>query len=99
MHGVLKLLNELLPTVTREQDIEVQLLSDREAFLMERPDIVEKFGIDLLPVLIQVSFLAHASLTFFLTFPLLNSFYLFMLSSSRCCILVWICIYVTVVYL
>ncbi|CAA3018631.1 E3 ubiquitin- ligase UPL4 isoform X1, partial [Olea europaea subsp. europaea] len=54
MHGVLKLLNELLPTVTREQDIEVQLLSDREAFLMERPDIVEKFGIDLLPVLIQV---------------------------------------------
>lgn len=54
MHGLLKLLNELLPTITREQDVEVQLSSDKEAFLMERPDIVEKFGIDLLPVLIQV---------------------------------------------
>ncbi|KAL2508593.1 Uncharacterized protein Fot_32240 [Forsythia ovata] len=38
MHTVLKLLNELLPTVAREHD--AQLTSDEEAFLMDRADSV-----------------------------------------------------------
>ncbi|KAL2481452.1 E3 ubiquitin-protein ligase UPL4 [Abeliophyllum distichum] len=52
MHTVLKLLNELLPTVARKQD--AQLTSDKEDFLMDRADILQKFQADLLPILIQV---------------------------------------------
>ncbi|KAL0309765.1 UNVERIFIED_CONTAM: E3 ubiquitin-protein ligase UPL4 [Sesamum radiatum] len=63
IHEVLKLLNELLPAITEEQDGEQK--SDKELFLLSHPDILQKFGVDLLPILIQldqhllnVSFLA-----------------------------------------
>ncbi|KAL2554468.1 E3 ubiquitin-protein ligase [Forsythia ovata] len=69
IHEVLKLLNELLPTIAREQDIEVQLSSDKESFLMERPNIVEKFGIDLLPVLIQV---VHSGMDMYICYGCLS---------------------------
>ncbi|PHU06662.1 E3 ubiquitin-protein ligase UPL4 [Capsicum chinense] len=49
---VLKLLNELLPPISREQN--VQLAADKEHFLISHPDLLQKFGFDLLPVLIQV---------------------------------------------
>ncbi|MCE3052106.1 E3 ubiquitin-protein ligase upl4 [Datura stramonium] len=49
---VLKLLNELLPPISREQNI--QLAADKEQFLINHPDLLQKFGFDLLPVLIQV---------------------------------------------
>ncbi|CAN4121598.1 unnamed protein product [Withania somnifera] len=49
---VLKLLNELLPPISREQNI--QLAADKENFLINHPDLLQKFGFDLLPVLIQV---------------------------------------------
>ncbi|XP_011094716.1 E3 ubiquitin-protein ligase UPL4 isoform X1 [Sesamum indicum] len=52
IHEVLKLLNELLPAITEEQDGEQK--SDKEVFLLSHPDIVQKFGVDLLPILIQV---------------------------------------------
>ncbi|KAL3642546.1 E3 ubiquitin-protein ligase upl4 [Castilleja foliolosa] len=52
INGVLKLLNVLLPTITAEQDD--QQKSDKETFLLNRSDILQKFGVDLLPVLIQV---------------------------------------------
>ncbi|XP_027173820.1 E3 ubiquitin-protein ligase UPL4 isoform X1 [Coffea eugenioides] len=52
VHEVLKLLNELLPATTREQDN--PLASDKEAFLTSRPDLMQRFGLDLLPVLIRV---------------------------------------------
>ncbi|KAM7468155.1 hypothetical protein LguiB_015717 [Lonicera macranthoides] len=52
VHEVLKLLNELLPPIARDQDIKSG--SDKEAFLMNRPDLLQMFGMDLLPVLIQV---------------------------------------------
>ncbi|KAK4481047.1 hypothetical protein RD792_011916 [Penstemon davidsonii] len=52
LHEVLKLLNELLPNITAEQ--EDQLKADRETFLLNHPDILEKFGVDLLTILIQV---------------------------------------------
>ncbi|XP_020553308.1 E3 ubiquitin-protein ligase UPL4 isoform X3 [Sesamum indicum] len=51
IHEVLKLLNELLPAITEEQDGEQK--SDKEVFLLSHPDIVQKFGVDLLPILIQ----------------------------------------------
>ncbi|CAN4116979.1 unnamed protein product [Withania somnifera] len=49
---VLKLLNELLPPFPREQNI--QLYAEKEQFLTNHPDILQRFGFDLLPVLIQV---------------------------------------------
>lgn len=49
---VLKLLNELLPPISREQNI--KLAAEKEDFLMNHPDLLQKFGFDLLPVLIQV---------------------------------------------
>ncbi|CAI9259232.1 unnamed protein product [Lactuca saligna] len=52
MHEVLKLLIQLLPVVSRNQ--EVPLDAEKEAFLVTHPDLVEKFGNDLLHVLIQV---------------------------------------------
>ncbi|CAH1441958.1 unnamed protein product [Lactuca virosa] len=52
MHEVLKLLIQLLPVVSRNQ--EVPLAAEKEAFLVTHPDLVEKFENDLLPVLIQV---------------------------------------------
>ncbi|KAL8484061.1 hypothetical protein ACS0TY_026673 [Phlomoides rotata] len=50
INEVLKLLNELLPTITADG----QHKSDKEAFLLNHSDILQKFGIDLLPILIQV---------------------------------------------
>ncbi|CAI9283864.1 unnamed protein product [Lactuca saligna] len=52
MHEVLKLLIQLLPVVSRNQ--EVPLAAEKEAFLVTHLDLVEKFGNDLLHVLIQV---------------------------------------------
>lgn len=52
INEVLKLLNELLPTITAEEDS--QQKTDKEAFLINHPDILHKFGVDLLPILIQV---------------------------------------------
>ncbi|KZV58123.1 hypothetical protein F511_37571 [Dorcoceras hygrometricum] len=52
IHEVLKLLNELLPAVSIELVGEVK--SDKEAFLLSHPDVLPKFGVDLLPILIRV---------------------------------------------
>lgn len=49
---VLKLLNQLLPPISREQNI--KLAADKEDFLVNNPDLLEDFGFHLLPVLIQV---------------------------------------------
>ncbi|VFQ94842.1 unnamed protein product [Cuscuta campestris] len=52
VHEVLKLLHELLPPISREHD--THKTTDKECFLMSRLDLLQKFGIDLLPVLLQV---------------------------------------------
>lgn len=52
VYEVLKLLNELLPTSAGDQD-DPQLL-DKESFLVNQPDLLQKFGMDILPFLIQV---------------------------------------------
>ncbi|KAL4560548.1 hypothetical protein LXL04_032701 [Taraxacum kok-saghyz] len=52
MHEVLKLLIQLLPVASRNQ--EVALSEEKSAFLVNHPDLVKNFGNDLLPVLIQV---------------------------------------------
>ncbi|XP_009358184.1 E3 ubiquitin-protein ligase UPL4 isoform X1 [Pyrus x bretschneideri] len=52
VYEVLKLLNELLPTSTRDQ--ENPPLSDKESLLVNQPDLLQKFGMDILPLLIQV---------------------------------------------
>ncbi|KAL3531894.1 hypothetical protein ACH5RR_005415 [Cinchona calisaya] len=52
VHEVLKLLNGLLPAAASEQDI--PLASDKKAFLTSQPDLLQRFGLDLLPILIQV---------------------------------------------
>lgn len=55
VHEVLKLLNELLPTSVGHQC--AQLVSDKQSFLVDRPDLLQSFGMDILPMLIQVGFL------------------------------------------
>ncbi|KAJ8899755.1 hypothetical protein K2173_019455 [Erythroxylum novogranatense] len=49
---VLKFLNELLPAVAKDQ--EVHEVSDRESFLVNHSDILRNFGLNVLPMLIQV---------------------------------------------
>lgn len=51
VYEVLKLLNELLPT-SGDQDAPQVL--DRESFLVNQPDLLRKFGMDILPLIIQV---------------------------------------------
>ncbi|CAI9293823.1 unnamed protein product [Lactuca saligna] len=64
MHEVLKLLIQLLPVVSRNQ--EVPLAAKKEAFLVTHPDLVEKFWNDLLHVLIQVGYHLSIMLYWFL---------------------------------
>ncbi|XP_047337060.1 E3 ubiquitin-protein ligase UPL4 [Impatiens glandulifera] len=52
VHEVLRLLHVLLPALGRNQNVQINL--DKQAFFSERPDLFQKFGKDLLPVLIQV---------------------------------------------
>ncbi|GMP50528.1 hypothetical protein CsSME_00017111 [Camellia sinensis var. sinensis] len=52
VHEVLKLLNELLPAIARDHSISVNL--EKENFLVNQPDHLQKFGMDLLSILIQV---------------------------------------------
>ena len=56
---VLKLLNALLPTSARDQD--VQMVLDKESFLANQPDLLQKFGNDILPILMQVAFMKCSS--------------------------------------
>ncbi|EEF37151.1 ubiquitin protein ligase E3a, putative [Ricinus communis] len=53
VNEVLKLLNELLPQVVKDQDVQ-QEASDKESFLVNHPDLLLKFGSDILPMLVQV---------------------------------------------
>ncbi|XP_038695797.1 E3 ubiquitin-protein ligase UPL4-like isoform X1 [Tripterygium wilfordii] len=52
VHEVLKLLNELVPTSARDQF--VQQLSDKESFLVDHPHLLQKFGVDIFPILIKM---------------------------------------------
>ncbi|XP_010543365.1 PREDICTED: E3 ubiquitin-protein ligase UPL4 [Tarenaya hassleriana] len=52
VHEVLKLVSELLPASPVEKDN--QLEQDKETFLVNQPDLLQKFGTDMLPVMIQV---------------------------------------------
>ncbi|KAL5742867.1 hypothetical protein ACOSP7_029599 [Xanthoceras sorbifolium] len=52
IHEVLKLLNELLPTSSGDQS--VQLVVEKQSFLVDHTDLLQKFGMDILPMLIQV---------------------------------------------
>ncbi|GMI80035.1 ubiquitin-protein ligase 4 [Hibiscus trionum] len=52
VHEVLKLLNELLPTSTGDQANQVVL--DKESFLADHLDLLQRFGMDLFPMLVQV---------------------------------------------
>ncbi|XP_050381252.1 E3 ubiquitin-protein ligase UPL4 [Argentina anserina] len=52
VYEVLKLLNELLPTSARDQD--APQLSEKESFLINQPELLQNFGMDILPLLIQV---------------------------------------------
>lgn len=61
INEVLKLLNELLPTIGAEDDGHQK--SEKEDFLLNHPDILHKFGVDLLPILIQVG-IRHSYLIF-----------------------------------
>ncbi|GAA0184288.1 ubiquitin-protein ligase [Lithospermum erythrorhizon] len=52
VYEVLKLLNVLLPAIPREQDVHQP--AEKEAFFISRPDLLQNFGVDLLPALMQV---------------------------------------------
>ncbi|XP_062117154.1 E3 ubiquitin-protein ligase UPL4 isoform X2 [Humulus lupulus] len=52
VYEVLNLINALLPTSTRDQD--APELLDKESFLKHQPDLLKNFGMDVLPLLIQV---------------------------------------------
>ncbi|XAR69030.1 Ubiquitin--protein ligase [Bertholletia excelsa] len=52
VHEALKLLNELLPSIARDHQNPLNL--EKENFLGNHPDCLNKFGMDLLPILIQV---------------------------------------------
>ncbi|KAF3510574.1 hypothetical protein F2Q69_00000108, partial [Brassica cretica] len=51
VHEVLKLVIELLPSAPVEDN---QLALEKESFLVKQPDLLQQFGADVLPVMIQV---------------------------------------------
>lgn len=51
VHEVLKLVIELLPASTVNNN---QLALEKESFLANQPDLLQQFGTDMLPVMIQV---------------------------------------------
>ncbi|XP_065854953.1 E3 ubiquitin-protein ligase UPL4 [Euphorbia lathyris] len=53
VHEVLKLLNELLPHVAKNQDVP-QEMTEKESFLVDHPDMMHQFSSDILPMLVQV---------------------------------------------
>ncbi|WCJ34586.1 E3 ubiquitin-protein ligase UPL4 [Euphorbia peplus] len=53
VHGVLKLLNELLPHVAKNQD-SPQEMTEKESFVVDHPDLMHQFSSDILPMLVQV---------------------------------------------
>lgn len=55
----MKLLNELLPTSVGDQC--AQQVLDKQSFLVDRPDLLQNFGMDILPMLIQVGFLVFTA--------------------------------------
>ncbi|KMS95508.1 hypothetical protein BVRB_007490 [Beta vulgaris subsp. vulgaris] len=52
VHEILKLLHELLPEVSRDKKEEI--LSSTERILLDQPHILQEFGLDILPTLVQV---------------------------------------------
>lgn len=52
MYEVLKLINELLPRLDKDQND--QLVLEKESYLVNHPDHLQKFEVDVLPLLIQV---------------------------------------------
>lgn len=52
VHEILKLLHELLPELASDQNQD--LLSCKERILLDHPDRFQKFGMDILPTLVQV---------------------------------------------
>ncbi|CAL5207195.1 unnamed protein product [Lathyrus oleraceus] len=52
VYEVLKLLNELLPGLDKDQSNQQAL--DKESFLANHPDLLQKLGMDVFPMLIQV---------------------------------------------
>ncbi|XP_068492520.1 E3 ubiquitin-protein ligase UPL4 isoform X2 [Phaseolus vulgaris] len=52
VYEALKLLNELLPDRTKDQND--QLVLDKDSFLDKHPDLLQRLGIDVFPMLIQV---------------------------------------------
>ncbi|XXG81111.1 hypothetical protein AAC387_Pa09g1820 [Persea americana] len=54
LHEVLKLLNELLPPLAGVGEHTQERASDKEKILKDQPELLRQFGVDILPVLIQV---------------------------------------------
>eukprot|EP00268_Persea_americana_P006273 TRINITY_DN1226_c0_g1_i4.p1 TRINITY_DN1226_c0_g1~~TRINITY_DN1226_c0_g1_i4.p1 ORF type:complete len:1136 (-),score=236.23 TRINITY_DN1226_c0_g1_i4:375-3782(-) len=54
IHEVLKLLNMLLPPLPGVGEHIQELASDKEKILMDQPELLCQFGVDILPVLIQM---------------------------------------------
>ncbi|KAL6011107.1 E3 ubiquitin-protein ligase upl4 [Asimina triloba] len=53
VNEILKLLNELLPPLSREGD-NLDLTSGKEKILADQPELLLQFGMDILPILIEV---------------------------------------------
>lgn len=75
-----------------------QIVLDKETFLVNHPDYLQKFGMDVLPLLIQVGwFLLICKFSFFFSFSLL--FFLSVSSFHRCLILVQVYMFAMDAYL
>lgn len=53
------MLNELLPTSAGDQC--TQLVLDKQSYLVDHSDLLQKFGMDILPMLVQVCFLTFTN--------------------------------------
>lgn len=70
VHEILKLLNHMMPSTTRDNE-NIQLVLAKETILEEQPMFLYQFSADILPVLIEV----HMYKLFMVvipSFPLLN---------------------------
>ncbi|KAL5721492.1 HECT-type E3 ubiquitin transferase [Ranunculus cassubicifolius] len=53
VHISMKLLNELLPPLSGNSE-DAPIVSDKEKILVDQPELLQQFGVNILPVLIQV---------------------------------------------
>ncbi|KAJ4972811.1 hypothetical protein NE237_005985 [Protea cynaroides] len=96
VHELLKLINELLPSsARRNEDVpssarrneDVQLVLEKKKILMDQPELLRQFGINILPILIEV---VNSGANLYVCYGCLSIINKFVISADLTCFLTWL---------